>query len=121
MPWPAETRVTDMPVLQYVGLPGKGPVYGEARPAEDERSAEENPSLMFGGDISKTKTRMAFRREGNITTYEWAIQAFDHYPDKPTRLVPGMKLGFDVTVCDKDTPANSSGGERSRSRPFRLD
>ena len=107
MPWPAETRATDMPVLQYVGLPGKGPVYGEARPAGSERSAEENPSLMFGGDISKTKTRMAFRREGNVTTYEWAIQAFDHYPDKPTRLVPGMKLGFDVTVCDKDTPAQT--------------
>ena len=91
--------------MQYIGLPGKGPVYG-VKPAGDERNGEENPILMFG-DITKTKTRMAFRREGNVTTYEWAIQAFDHYPDKPTRLVPGMRLGFDVTVCDKDTPAQT--------------
>jgi hypothetical protein len=96
-----------MPVLQYVGLPGKkGPVYGLKNPEDPEREAEENPSLLYG-DITKTKTRMAFRREGDITTYEWAIQAYDHYPDKPTRLVPGMRIGFDVTVCDKDTPAQT--------------
>ena len=38
-----------------------------------------NPLLM-AGDLKTTKTRMAFRREGDVTTYEWAIQVFDKYP-----------------------------------------
>jgi hypothetical protein len=61
---------------------------------------------MFG-DIKQTKTRMAFRRQGDITTYEWAVQAFDHYPDKPTQLLPGVQIGFDVVVIDKDKPAQT--------------
>jgi hypothetical protein len=104
--WVEKFDAGDAPVLQYIGLPGKGPVYGIRKSAGQERSGEENPILMFG-DITKTKTRMAFRRAGATTIYEWAIQAFDHYPDKPTRLVPGMQIGFDVVVCDKDKPAQT--------------
>jgi hypothetical protein len=52
--------------------------------------------------VKKTATRMAFRREGDITTYEWAIQVFDRYPDEPTRLEPGKRIGFDVAVADED-------------------
>ena len=105
--WVENLSASDVPVLQYIGLPGKGgPVYGFKKSAGVERSGEDNPILMFG-DIKQTKTRMAFRREGDVTTYEWAIQAFDHYPDKPTRLAPGMKLGFDVVVADKDKPAQT--------------
>jgi hypothetical protein len=89
----------EAPVLQYIGLPGKGPVYG-LQPGED------NPILSVG-DIKKTKTRMAFRREGDVSTYEWALQAFDHFPDKPTPLLPGVQIGFDVVVCDKDKPAQT--------------
>jgi hypothetical protein len=94
------------PVLQYIGIPGKGRVYGVTKSAGVERTGEDNPILTFG-DIKRTKTRMAFRREGDVTTYEWAIQAFDHYPDKPTRLLPGVQIGFDITVCDKDKPAQT--------------
>jgi hypothetical protein len=96
----------EVPVLQYIGIPGKGPVYGVRKSAGEERSGEDNPILMFG-DIKKTKTRMAFRRQGDVTTYEWAIQAFDHYPDKPTKLLPGVQIGFDLVVCDKDKPAQT--------------
>ena len=106
--WDTEFDVSAAPLVQYVGLPGKGPVYGLKRSAGQDRSPDDNPCLCFG-DIHKTKTRMAFRREGDVTTYEWAIQAFDHYPDKPTKLLPGMKIGFDVVVIDKDTPAKTPG------------
>jgi hypothetical protein len=99
-----------MPVLQYVGLPDRtGPVYGIVRAAGKDRPVEQNPVLSFG-DITKTKTRMAFRREGDVTTYEWALQAFDHYPDKPTRLMPGVQIGFDVVVCDRDKPVQTREG-----------
>jgi len=114
--FPAEPNWTDnmdageAPVLQYIGIPGKPPVYGIKKSAGQERSGEDNPILMFG-DIKKTKTRMAFRRQGDVTTYEWAIQAFDHYPDKPTKLLPGVQIGFDVVVVDKDKPAATPLGQ----------
>jgi hypothetical protein len=102
--WMETMDASEAPALQYIGIPGKGPVYGVKKSAGVERSGEDNPILMFG-DIKKTRTRMAFRREGDITTYEWAIQAFDHYPDQPTRLLPGVQIGFDVVVVDIDKPA----------------
>jgi hypothetical protein len=104
--WAENMDAGETPVLQYIGLPGKGPVYGVRKSAGEERSGEDNPILMLG-DIKKTRTRMAFRREGDVTTYEWAIQAFDHYPDKPTKLLPGVQIGFDVVVVDKDKPAQT--------------
>jgi hypothetical protein len=104
--WGENMDAGEAPVLQYIGLPGKGPVYGVRKSAGQERSGEDNPILMFG-DIKKTKTRMAFRREGDVTTYEWALQAFDHYPDRPTKLLPGVQIGFDLVVCDKDKPAQT--------------
>jgi hypothetical protein len=104
--WGEMMDAGDAPVLQYIGIPGQGPVYGVKKSAGQERSGKDNPILMFG-DITKTKTRMAFRRVGDITTYEWALQAFDHYPDKPTKLLPGVQIGFDVVVADKDKPAQT--------------
>jgi hypothetical protein len=35
---------------------------------------------------------------------ERAIQVFERYPDRPTRLEPGKRIGFDVSVADRDTP-----------------
>lgn len=96
-----------LPLLQYIGIPGSGPVYGVKRSSGQDRGPS-NPILMFGA-IEKTRTRMAFRRVGDVTTYEWALQAFDHYPDKPTRLIPFKKIGFDVAVVDKGKPAVSDG------------
>ena len=96
-----------LPMLQYIGIPGRGRVYGVTMSAGQRRGAD-NPILMFG-DISKTKTRMAYRRAGDVTTYEWAVQSFDRYPDKPTQLVPFKKIGLDIAVVDKDKPAATSG------------
>jgi hypothetical protein len=104
--WYDNMDAGEMPVLQYLGIPGKGPVYGVKKSAGVERSGLDNPILNMG-DINKTKTRMAFRRVGDVTTYEWALQAFDHYPDKPTKLRPGVQIGFDVVVVDKDKPAQT--------------
>jgi RNA polymerase sigma factor (sigma-70 family) len=82
-----------MPVLQYVGVPGPTPAYGDPSGA--------NPALVYGR-IERTRTVMRYRREGDVTTYEWAVQAFDQYPDRPARLHPGARLGFDVAIVDKD-------------------
>jgi RNA polymerase sigma factor (sigma-70 family) len=82
-----------MPVLQYAAVPGNGAAFGDPK--------GHNPSLVYG-DVRKTATRMRYHREGDVTTYEWAIQAFDRYPGRPTQLEPGKRLGFDVAVVDKD-------------------
>jgi RNA polymerase sigma factor (sigma-70 family) len=90
-----------VPVMQYVGIPGKGMIYG--------RRQASNPILIHG-EAKKTRTRMAYSRKGDVTTYEWAIQVFDRYPDMPTRLELGVRIGFDVAINDKDVPATSPGG-----------
>lgn len=41
---------------------------------------------------------------------EWVLQAFDHDPDKPTRLMPGVQIGFDLVVCDRDKPVRTREG-----------
>ncbi len=98
----------DMPVQLYAAIPGKGRVYGIKKSAGVERG-EENPTLAFG-DIKKTRTKMAFRREGDVTIYEWSLQPFDHFPDEPTRLEPGVRIGFDLRVCDRDAALKNPGG-----------
>jgi hypothetical protein len=100
-PWYKNIDLSAVPVHQYIAIPGPGKVYGT--------DYDTNPVLM-AGDIKKTKTRMAFRREGDVTTYEWAIQPFDQYPDQPTKLEPGKRIGFDLAVLDKDVPATSPQG-----------
>ncbi len=103
--WLRTTKAGDLPALEYIGIPGQGRVFGVDFSDGQERG-DDNPILQFG-DIKKTKTRMAFRRAGDVTTYEWAVQAFDHFPDKPTRLLPGVQIGLDVVVLDKDKPAQT--------------
>jgi hypothetical protein len=98
----SDLAAEDMPALQYVGLPGHIPAYNDPRGA--------NPSLLYGR-IDKTSTKMKFRREGDATIYEWALQAFDRYPDRPTHLEPGKRIGLEVVVVDKD---------RTRPRPSFL-
>jgi hypothetical protein len=91
--WRDTLDAATMPALQYAAVPGPGPVYGDPSGA--------NPSLVYGR-IKSTATKMKFQRAGAVTTYEWAIQAFDRYPDRPSQLYPGKRLGFDVAVVDKD-------------------
>jgi hypothetical protein len=101
-PWWEHIELSAVPVQQYIGIPGPGKVYGT--------TYDTNPVLL-AGDLKKTKTKMAFRREGDVTTYEWAIQPFDKYPDEPTKLEPGKRIGFDLAIADKDVPATSPRGE----------
>src|SRR5207248_4956032 len=46
--WVENLDASGIPVLQYIGIPGKGPVYGIRKSAGQERSGEDNPILMFG-------------------------------------------------------------------------
>jgi hypothetical protein len=92
--WRRALDAATMPVLQYVGVPGEVPAYGDRWRA--------NPSLVYGR-TREPRTNMKSRRHGPFTTYEWAIQAYDRFPDRPTRLVPGKRLGLDVVVVDKDS------------------
>ena len=94
----SEFSASDLPALQYVLCPPGGS-YGEILDSADPSA---NPNIAMG-DISKTRTEGAVMREGDLTIYEWAIQAFDRYPDAPTKLVPGKTVGFDVVVIDKDS------------------
>jgi RNA polymerase sigma factor (sigma-70 family) len=93
--WQVKLDAAAMPVLQYAAVPGRVAAY------EDPWDA--NPSLLYAR-TRQTATKMQYRHADHITTYEWAIKAYDHYPDRPTRLQPGKRLGFDVAVVDKDDP-----------------
>jgi hypothetical protein len=91
--WMATLDAATMPVLQYVGVPGAVSAYSDKWGA--------NPSLVYAKS-PENATQMRYRRAGNVTTYEWAVKAYDRFPDRPTRLLPGKKLGLDIAVVDKD-------------------
>ncbi len=98
---------TKMAAIQYVqATPGGS--YDRERPGAPKPVA----FRMAGGDVTKTRTSCAVSREGNITIYEWAVELFEHYPDQPTTLEKGMKIGLDVIINDSDT-----SDERPRERP----
>lgn len=86
-----------MPVLQYVGVPGPVPAYGDRWGA--------NPSLLYS-QTRERRTRMKYRRDRDLTTYEWAIQSYDQYPNQLTQLAPGKRIGLDVAVVNKDDVKN---------------
>jgi RNA polymerase sigma factor (sigma-70 family) len=94
--WGETLDAATMPVLQYVGIAGEVPAYGDPRGA--------NPSLVYARTRER-RTRMKCRRdeEAKSTTYEWAIQAYDRFPDRITRLEPGQRIGFEIAVLDKDS------------------
>jgi hypothetical protein len=99
--WRRELDAATMPVLQYVGIPGEVPAYGDPRGA--------NPSLVYAR-TRETRTRMKYRRDeaAKATTYEWAIRPYDRFPDLPTRLEPGKRIGLEVAVVDKDSGRTKS-------------
>ncbi len=91
-PYPDDASI--LPALQYFAVPGQGAAFGDPEGL--------NPAMACGS-IKKTKTQMVYSRTGDVTVYEWAVQVFDQFPDTPTRLVPGKRIGFDVAVVDKDS------------------
>ncbi|MHB1560905.1 MAG: DOMON domain-containing protein, partial [Isosphaeraceae bacterium] len=92
--WPNGTLAEEMPILQYVGLPGDFPAYGDRFGA--------NPSLLYSASQER-RTEMKCHRSGGVTTYEWAIQPYDEYPGKRTRLQPGKTIGLEIAVVDRDS------------------
>ena len=46
---------------------------------------------------------MKYQHNGDVTTYEWSVNPFDRFPDRPTSLYAGKRLGLEVAVVDKDT------------------
>ncbi len=88
----AKASASKLPALQYIGVPGKGS-YG---------LQHKNPYLN-GGDIEKTQSQFAWSRKDGVTSCEWVIEAFDYYPNVATKLEPGMRLGFEVVIVDKDS------------------
>ncbi len=106
-------KLEDLPTQQYVAIPGKGMVYGVKQPT--------NPILM-AGSLKKTRTHMAYSRKGDVTIYEWAIEVFDRYPDRPTKLEPGKRIGFDIAVIDRDCARDHAGrDERAEGQSHLLD
>jgi len=87
----------NMASMRYALCPAGGS-YDYSRPDGPE---PKNPQLA-GGDISRTKTRGAYSRQGDISVYEAALEAYDRFPDAPARLVPGKIIGLDVVVNDVD-------------------
>jgi len=78
--------------LQYAGMASD----------QAQTSYKGNNTYISRLDIGLTRSHMAYNRKGDITTYEWAIEVFDHYPDQPAQLTPGKTIGFDVAVVDLD-------------------
>lgn len=93
-------RRSPLPAQQYIAVPGRGSYGGRVDRA--------NPAMGPLGGIDQTRTAMAHRREGDVTTYEWAIEAFDRFPDQRTELMPGKTVGFDVAVADKDVEGDNA-------------
>jgi RNA polymerase sigma factor (sigma-70 family) len=108
--WYGPGGLSAMPVQQYIAIPGTGRIYGIG-----DSHYGTNP-ILLGADLRETRTRMAFRREGDTTTYEWAIEPFDRYPDQPTSLEPGKRIGFDLAIVDRDVALTSKKGNDPEDR-----
>ena len=114
--WSRALDAATMPVLQYAAVPGQVAAYGDPWNG--------NPSLLYA-QTRQTSTKMKYRHTDHATTYEWAIKAYDRYPDLPTALHSGKRLGFEVAVVDKDDPKVRPyfltwGDPRSSSRASML-
>jgi len=94
-------RHDDGTVLQYVMCPPGGS-YGATLKGEDPSA---NPNLG-NGDMTRVRTEAKVAREGDVTTYEWAIEVFDQYPDTSTVLAVGKAIGLDVVAVDKDSESD---------------
>jgi RNA polymerase sigma factor (sigma-70 family) len=93
--WTRPPDAATMPVIQYVAVPGQVAAY--------EDPWHGNPSLLYA-QTKQTATTMKYQHVGDSTIYEWAIKAYDRYPDLPARLHSGKRLGLEVAVVDKDHP-----------------
>jgi RNA polymerase sigma factor (sigma-70 family) len=91
--WTRTLDARTMPALQYAAVPGQVAAYGDRW--------DDNPSLVYATTRQRI-TKMKYQRENDVITYEWAFKAYDQYPDLPTHLYSGKRLGFDLAILDKD-------------------
>jgi RNA polymerase sigma factor (sigma-70 family) len=89
--WRETFDAATMPVLHYVGVPGKVRAYADPWDA--------NPSLVYAR-TKQTATLMRYQHNGDVTMYEWSVKPFDRFPDRPTGLYPGKRLGLEVAVVN---------------------
>ncbi|MCC7262506.1 MAG: right-handed parallel beta-helix repeat-containing protein, partial [Candidatus Latescibacteria bacterium] len=87
---------------------------------------------LYGGkqnlSFQGKKTKVARSRVGNLTTYEWSIDASSKKPAQ--MLSAGMAVGFDIAICDRDgdgsfswiswTPGSSKLASLERVGTLRL-
>ncbi|MCY3736528.1 MAG: hypothetical protein OXG13_09030 [Gemmatimonadaceae bacterium] len=110
----------DHPPIQYALVPGQA-----TYPAFDRRGVHLNLRI-------DRRSRGAWQRQGDLTTYEWGVQVRSSNPrplrtdpryghslanPAPGRAVPlegGGMIGFDVVVVDGDGPAPEFRGHSHR-------
>ncbi len=97
-PWYEFDGAARCAAVQHVGVAGDG--HGGAYANQWLNPGEDNP-LMYGTRGKDTKTQFAWKRDGDVTIYEWAVQAYDRFP-RATDLKPGARIGFDLVGVDLD-------------------
>ena len=104
----------ERPTIQYALVPGD-----ETYPSFDRRGVHRNLR-------SDRRSRGAWQRRGDLTTYEWSLQVrssepvyprtgpsvMHPLPSRPVRLEGGEAIGFDVVVVDGDGPLAEFRGPR---------
>ena len=60
----------------------------------------DNP-IIYYGRLENTHARMKWRRDGDRTTYEFAVQIYDHFP-RLGEIKPDKRIGFDAVIVDMD-------------------
>lgn len=92
---PARQRRDESP--QYVGVAGDGAYF------------RHNPALMNNPPPADSGIAFAHSREGDVTIYEFALRAYERYPNRYATIEPGKRVGFEVVVVDKDGEDDAPG------------
>ncbi|MFH1571289.1 MAG: hypothetical protein ABIL09_25090 [Gemmatimonadota bacterium] len=100
---------TDACEVYLSALNGAGPLQFALAPpgGQFDSGARDNP-IWLGHDIATTRTRGQARREGDVTTYEWALDLSRKALGVPAALRAGDTIGFDVVVVDRDRGGNAA-------------
>jgi RNA polymerase sigma factor (sigma-70 family) len=106
--WRDTLDATTMPVHQYVAIPSKGAAYDDPWRL--------NPSLVYARSRDDS-TKMKYRHEDGITTYEWSIRPFERFPDLPASVAAGRRFGLDIAVVDKHSSGTDRAGKTVKAPP----
>lgn len=107
--------IGSLTALQYTLCPPGGS-YDTKQAGQPE---PKNPR-MFQADITKTRAQAAYSRQGDISIYEFAIEAFDRFPDAPTKLLSGKIIGLDVVSNDVDSTGAPAWVCWGTFKPFKF-